>query len=128
MPFLPDRRRADWEAILGGALDGHKSRINSVEPWFGSQVGGPPTPNRGRVKKSIKVNDLAPGREVAWEFTSSIALMKAWASSPERSMAILTSLRSEKMDVIREMRSSLGRGKMINCFQVGRILHEGTVS
>ena len=128
MQFPSDRRRADWEAILGGALDGHKSRINSAEPSFGSQVGGPPTPNRGRVKDSSEVNDLASGREVAWEFTSSIASMKAWASSPERSMANLTSLRSEKMDVIRAMCSSLGRWKVINCFQVGRILREGDVN
>ena len=115
--------RADGEVILGATLDGHRSRINNAGPSFGSQVRGSPTPNRRGVKNSNNVNDLAFRHRAVWEFTSSIVSMKTWASSPERSMAALISLRSEKMDVIRRMRSSLERGKVINCFQVGRILH-----
>ena len=51
--------------------------------------------------------------------TSSIVSMNAWASPPERPLAISTLLSSEKTVVIRETRSSIVRVLLINIFQVG---------
>ena len=42
--------------------------------------------------------------------TSSIKLIKVWASSPRRRLTVSASLRSEKMIAIKETRSSVGRG------------------
>ena len=74
-------------------------------------------------------NQLTYSLEVKrWKSTPSITSTKVWASSPLRCSTILTSLQSEKMGAIREMRSSIGRVEFINRSQAGRPLHAITQS
>ena len=58
-----------------------------------------------------------------WVLASSITSTNAWASSLERYSNTTTSSRSEKMDLIRGMRSSVERVSLINRFQVGGFLY-----
>jgi len=48
--------------------------------------------------------------------------MKAWASFPDRCSTILASSGSEKTFTIREVRSSVLRVLLIECFQAGHSL------
>ena len=59
--------------------------------------------------------------------TSFIISMNTWASCPERFLIVLTSLPSEKIDVIRETRSSMVRVSLISLCQAGEF-ERSTVS
>jgi len=77
--------------------------------------------------RSFRIRSTFSGkkREI---LASSITSMNAWASSPERYSNTSTSSRSEKMDFIRAMRSSVGMVGLISFFQAGGLLDIRTQS
>jgi len=75
--------------------------------------------------RAVQVNWPVPLRSVG--STSYIISTKDCASSPRRHLTASISLRSEKMAVIKEMRSSVERGRLINRFHAGVPLREKPV-
>lgn len=117
------RNKVGFPALSETGLGGHKSCITSADTFGGSVVGHYPTPDRQdtNVRPGVSRCSLF-GDERVFKLTSSITSIKFWASFPERYPTTLVVLWSEKMAVIREMRSSIERGSLINRFQAGRSL------
>jgi len=124
----PGCNKAEFPVISEAGLDGRKSYIKSADISCGLVAGGypgHPTPNRQGRKFWWESTNTPTRGERIWILASSITSTKARASSPERRPTTSTPVWSEKMDVIREMRSCSEREYLINRFQAGRPLRTG---